>query len=107
MILEQRGHRYPLQAIEAIELPADLTSIFPKPVGQVEDVWPPLQLTYLGNYLAELGGKTVVIEGHYIDRDYIDDFALFYARSLRDYPNYCYRLHFFSSPFDDPRWRSI
>src|SRR5437763_12953300 len=107
MMLEERGHAYPPQAIEVIEFPAELSSIFPKPVGQVEDSWPPLQLTYLGNYVADLGGKTVVVEGHYIDRDYIDDVALFYARSLRAYPNYCYRLHFFATPFDQARWRSL
>lgn len=107
MILEQRGHTYPSQTIQVIELPAELSSSFPKPAGQVEDVWPPLQLTYLGNYVAAIGGKTVLIEGHYIDRDYIDDVALFYARSLRAYPNYCYRLHFFSAPFDNQRWRSL
>ena len=107
MMLEQRGHTYPPQAIDVMELPTELSSIFPKPIGQVEDIWPPVQVTYLGNYVAQLGGKTVVIEAHYIDRDYIDDVALFYARSLRAYPNYCYRIHFFSEAFDKDRWRSF
>jgi hypothetical protein len=67
---------------------------------------PPLQLTYFGQYLSQLNCKTIVIEDHYVDRDYIDDVALFYARSLRAYPNYCYRLHFFAEAFDQERWRS-
>src|SRR5712692_7866353 len=99
MNLEQRGHKYPEQAIYVIEFPPDLAGLFPKPAGLVEDVWPPLQLTYLGRYLTQLGCRTVVIEHHYIDRDYIDDVALFYSRSLRAYPNYCYRLHFFKETF--------
>ena len=30
-----------------------------------------------------------------MDRDYADDVAIFYSRSLRSYPNHCQRLHFF------------
>ena len=61
-------------------------------------------MTYIGIYLNHLGCKTVVHERHYIDRHYIEDFSLFYSRSLRDYPNYCQRLHFFSSEFDEDQW---
>ena len=107
MILEERGHRYPSQALHIVEFPADFSGIFPKPVGLVEDTWPPLPLTYLGNYLSHLGCKSVVVEDHYIDRDYIDDVALFYSRSLRAYPNYCCRLHFFAEPLDEGRWRAL
>src|SRR3954471_18494869 len=107
MILEERGHSYPAQALHIVEFPADFSGLFPRPVGLVEDSWPPIQLTYLGSYLSQLGCKTVVIEDHYVDREYIDDVALFYSRSLRAYPNYCYRLHFFADTFDEGRWRSL
>ncbi len=107
MILDERGHQYPKQAIHVLPFPADQAGLFPKPAGLVEDTWPPLQLTYLGRYLTQLGCQTIVIESHYIDRDYIDDVALFYSRSLRAYPNYCYRLHFFAQPFDLTQWRSL
>jgi hypothetical protein len=107
MILEQRGHAYPTQAIHVISFPSEFSALFPKPVGLVEDTWPPLQLTYLGRYLAQLDCKSVVVEDHYVDRDYIGDVALFYSRSLRAYPNYCYRLHFFTEQFDEQRWRSL
>jgi hypothetical protein len=107
MILDQRGHNYPSQTFHVIEFPADLSSLFPKPVGLVEDCWPPLQLTYLGSYLSQLNCKSLVVEGHYIDRDYTDDLALFYSRSLRAYPNYCYRLHFFAEGIDQARFRSL
>jgi hypothetical protein len=107
MILDQRGHQYPEQAIHVMPFPTELAGLFPKPAGLVEDIWPPVQLTYLGRYLTQLGCHTVVIESHYIDRDYIDDVALFYSRSLRAYPNYCYRLHFFTQSFDHAQWRSL
>jgi len=41
--------------------------------------------------------KTVVVERHYIDRDYMEDHSVFYSKSLHGYPNYCQRLHFFRS----------
>jgi hypothetical protein len=107
MILDHRGHHYPHQGIHVIEFPTELAGLFPKPAGLVEDTWPPLQLNYLARYLSQLDCKTIVIEDHYVDRDYIDDVALFYSRSLRAYPNYCYRLHFFTEGFDEVRWRSL
>src|SRR5262245_44241428 len=99
MNLEARGE-YPEQGIEVIPFPGDFATIFRKPAGLIEGTWPPTQVTYIGAYLQRLGCKTVVIERHYIDRDYIHDHALLYSRSLRAYPNYCYRLHFFHESFD-------
>jgi hypothetical protein len=107
MVLDQRAHGYPAQQIRVVPFPAEFSSLLPRPGGLIESEWPPLQMVYLGEYLAALGCKTVVIEDHYIDRDYIDDVALFYSRSLRAYPNFCYRLHFFASDFDQQRWRDL
>ncbi|TAJ18464.1 MAG: hypothetical protein EPO65_08950 [Dehalococcoidia bacterium] len=73
----------------------------------IEDVWPPIQLTYLSTYLEQIGCKTLLIEGHYVDRDYVEDMAIFYARSLRAYPPYCQRMHFFKESFDDAAWRAL
>ena len=64
-------------------------------------------MTYMGIYLDSLGCRTIVHERHYIDRHYIDDFSLFYSRSLRDYPNSCQRLHFFASEFDGEQWSGL
>jgi hypothetical protein len=106
MSVEPRGYEYPRQSISVVPFPREFSSLFPQPTGLTEDIWPPTQLDYLGFYLTRLGCKTVVIEGHYVDRDFIDDSALFYSRSLRGYPNYCQRLHFFSEVFDDRDWKS-
>lgn len=107
MSVEPRGYEYPQQSIRVVPLPADFEQLFPKPTGLTEDVWPTAQINYLGFYLKRLSCKTVLIEGHYIDRDFIDDLALFYSRSLRGYPNHCQRLHFFSEEFDDDRWKKL
>lgn len=58
-------------------------------------------------YLGKLGCQSIIIEEHYVDSDYIKDDALFYARSLRAYPNYCKRVHFFSAPLDADQWREL
>lgn len=107
MTLARRGHEYPEQHVRVYPWPADVSRLYHKPPGPIEEVWPSTQLTYLGTYLQQLECKTVVVEEHYIDRDYIYDVALYYARSLRAYPNYCQRIHFFSEEFDDPAWRRM
>lgn len=54
------------------------------------------QTLYIRKYLAELGAISVLEEPNYFDRDYLAEFAAFYAISSRGYPNICSRLHFFS-----------
>jgi hypothetical protein len=98
---------YPTQQITVVSFPDHLSSLLPSPPGLIEDQWPPTQLLYLGLYLKELGCKTIIVETHYIDRDYIHDHALFYARSLRDYPNSCQRWHFFSEDLNTEQWQEL
>lgn len=100
MFLSSGGHAYPAGGIDVVPFIEDFASLFERPTGLGED-WPPTQVTYLGIYLDILGCKTIVVERHYLDRDYVDDVSVFYARSLRNYPNHCQRLHFFSEAFDD------
>lgn len=108
MSLEYREHTptHPAQTIEVRGFPAGFSELFDKPDGLIED-WPPAQVKYLEAYLSQLGCQTVVVESHYIDRDFVDDVALFYSRSLRNYPNYCRRAHFFRKGFDQQRWRAL
>jgi hypothetical protein len=107
MSVEPRGYEYPHQSIRVVPFPPEFGELFTEPTGVTEDVWPTAQINYLGFYLRRLGCKAVLIEGHYIDRDFVDDVALFYSRSLRGYPNYCQRLHFFSEDLDEERWRNL
>ena len=104
MLIAPDGHQYPDQTIRICPFNRQFETLFQSPRGQVGTEWPPLQMTYMGLYLSSLGCRTIAHERHYIDRHYIDDFSLFYSRSLRDYPNYCQRLHFFSSEFDEREW---
>ena len=101
------GYEYPKTDVSVSPFAGDLRDFFPKPQGLVESEWPPTQVDYLGLYLGELGCQTVLAESYYMDRDYVYDVALFYARSLRSYPNYCRRLHFFGAAFDQNTWRAM
>jgi hypothetical protein len=101
------GHEYPDQDVDVVPFPADMSTLFPRPPGLVEDSWPPTQLGYLRSYLNRLGCSTIVVESHYVDRDYIHDMALFYSLNLRCYPNHCSRFHFFRTSFDKSQWREF
>lgn len=60
------------------------------------------QVRYLRCYLHDLKARSVVIEPNYFDRDYLAEFAAFYATSAAGYSNLCRRVHFFSSNVDRP-----
>lgn len=49
----------------------------------------------IDRHIRQLGCHAIVIERHYIDRDYMEEHGVFYSRSLAEPPNYCERLHFF------------
>ena len=107
MLVEPYGHKYPAQKIRVCQFYPQFDSLFTPPRGQVGADWPPRQMMYIGIYLKSLRCRTIVHERHYIDRHYIDDFSLFYSRSLRNYPNSCQRLHFFTSAFDEEQWSEL
>ena len=54
------------------------------------------QLGYVERYVRDLGCRAAVVEGHYIDRDYMEDHSVFYSKNLYHYKNSCTRIHFFS-----------
>ena len=107
MLIEPDGHQYPEQRIRVCQFNREFDSLFTAPSGQIDTDWPSLQMKYMDVYLDSLHCRTIVHERHYIDRHYIEDFSLFYSRSLRDYPNFCQRLHFFSSEFDGEHWSEL
>jgi len=41
--------------------------------------------------------RSVAIEGHYIDRDFMADQSVLFSRNLQPPPNYCRRVHFFAA----------
>jgi hypothetical protein len=56
------------------------------------------QIEYIERYVAfrDLNCQSVVIERHYIDRDYMEDYSIFYSKNLHPYGNSCQRVHFFN-----------
>lgn len=45
--------------------------------------------------------QSVLVEHLYIDRDYQDEYAVFYSKTFRGYPFRCDRCHFFACPPGD------
>jgi hypothetical protein len=54
-----------------------------------------------------MGCQTVIVEQHYIDRVFMHDNAIFYARNLRSYPNFTKRVHFFKEVLDQGQWKDL
>jgi len=46
------------------------------------------QITYIHQYLHDLGVKTIIEEPNYFDRDYLAEFSMFYSLSANGYQNY-------------------
>ncbi len=75
---------------------------------------------YLKGYLSEKGinAKTIVVEPDYVSKDYLHDYASYYAYCFEKYSKFCTRVHFFdivltqpeleekiiSAGADDPIW---
>lgn len=58
------------------------------------------QITYIFNYLKEIGASSVVLESQYVDRDFLEDFSNYYVKCFNGYGSKCARLHFFSTQID-------
>ncbi|HTZ95424.1 MAG TPA: hypothetical protein VMB18_03435 [Terriglobales bacterium] len=62
---------------------------------------------YLSDYLREIGARTIVIENEYVDGDYLDDYASFYAKCFEKYPKTCKRIHFFATEVTNDDFKNI
>jgi hypothetical protein len=88
-------------------------SIFPFTVGLLEFLeerellFPPprvaayYQLAFVAAHVDAQRARSIAVESEYIDRDFMEDFSIFYSRNLVDYPNFCTRLHFFSTSVEE------
>ena len=65
------------------------------------------QARYIYKYAKDINANTVVIEDHYIDKDYLIDYSKFYARSFDTPPTVTKRLHFFSENFSTENFREM
>src|SRR5258708_8322784 len=75
-----------------------LLHVFGSPSDPLAQLSQTPQVAYLRGYLADLGAVSVLEEQRYFDRDYLSEFAAFYAVSSAGYSNVCRRLHFFAPP---------
>ena len=99
--------QYPSLEIHVLSAETEFQTLYVHPPGIAPQHWPPLQAQYLQVYLREIGCQTVIVENHYIDHVFMHDDAVYYVRSLRSYPNFTKRLHFFKEPFDRTGWRQM
>ncbi len=94
--------RHPLNNIACKEFsPENLKSLIRAGSGYNDQDCSHTQIEYLSEFLEDLGAKSLVVEERYIDRHFIEEYALYYARCLGNPRNYCHRIHAFSSDIDD------
>jgi hypothetical protein len=72
-----------------------------------EETTSALHRRYFLEYFQELKAAAIVLEPGYIDRDYLEDYAAYYARCFREYHRKTLRLHFFSSAFDQEYFQKV
>ena len=101
------GFQYPPLKIDVLSAETAFQTLYAHPPGTSPNSWPPPQVEYLQVYLREISCQTVIVENHYIDRVFMHDDAIYYVRSLRSYPNFTKRLHFFKQAFDCTRWSEM
>ena len=51
---------------------------------------------YFLEYFEEFRAATIIVERLYIDHDYLEDYAAYYAKCFHRYERFCSRLHFFN-----------
>ena len=98
--------QYPSLKIDVLSPEDAFETLYTRPPG-IGLTWPLPQIVYLQVYLEEIGCQTVIVENHYIDHVFMQDDAVFYVRSLRSYPNFTKRAHFFSKSFNDTCWHEM
>ena len=98
---------YPSSKIDVLSTDIAFQTLYARPPGTTPDPWLLPQAEYLQVYLKEIGCQTVVVENHYIDRVFMHDAMVYYVRSLRSYPNFTKRVHFFKQQFDHAHWHKM
>ena len=85
------------------KFPSEFYRIFEDPESDYElgiheqDAVRKPQVRYIKRYLEELGCQSVLVENAYIDHDFLDDYASYYAKCFGSYKRFCRRAHFWST----------
>lgn len=73
-----------------------------------KDLGGSLQAKYIFKYLKnDLGAQTALIEKNYIDKDYLIDYAGYYARAFPKISKCTDRIHFFSNSFSEQNFEEM
>lgn len=73
----------------------------------VDEIRAKTQFVFILDRLEEMQVASIVVEGKYIDKDYLSDYTHFHARSFHSHERTCVRLHFFSKPLSVSSLASI
>ncbi len=55
------------------------------------------RINYLKDYLKDISVKSMIVEKEYTDRDYLDDYSIYYSKCYNNYERRCIRIHFFKN----------
>lgn len=66
-----------------------------------------LHIQFLSNYLEKIETKIFIVEDVYVDKDFLEDHSLYYARCFKNYNRLCKRIHFFSNNYTEAELREI
>lgn len=58
-------------------------------------------MEYLGR---KFNAQSMVIEDHYISKDFLHDYASYYALCFKEYPKHCKRIHFFNTTITEKQF---
>jgi hypothetical protein len=64
-------------------------------------------VSFFEEYFSEMEAATILVENHYVDHDYLDDYAAYYAKCFQPYGRFCHRLHIFKTPFLSDQFSSF
>lgn len=88
----------------------DLKKLFADPAKTTADLaGRKTHLIFFEGYFAHasVAAKTIVVEHHYVDHDFLEDFAAYYVRCFHEYPKKCSRLHFFRHAFTKDEFAAL
>lgn len=64
---------------------------------------------YFKDYFSPQGlnAKMMVVEDNYVSKDFLHDYASYYAFCFENYPKTCRRIHFFDVDFTEEKFNSF
>jgi hypothetical protein len=98
-----RSQEIRFEALDGTRSLAEILGLVPPPLIDS----PFRQIEFVERYVryGNDGCRSILIEATYVDRDYMEDYGLFYSRSFRSHQNTCQRVHFFRADVDETRLR--